>query len=202
MKKIVLASNNKKKIAELQSILSGFSIEVIPQNEFDIPEAIEDGLSFVENAIIKARNACLHSGLPAIADDSGLSVDVLDGAPGIYSARYAQEKNTPGNSSDEDNNKKLLENLQGLENRSAAFHCVMAFMRHAEDPVPLVCHGSWRGEILEQPRGENGFGYDPLFYLPEKQCTSAQLPAEIKNSISHRGKAIALLASQLEKHVF
>lgn len=192
--KIVLASNNKGKLRELGELLADHDIELVPQGELDIPEAVEDGLSFVENAILKARHACALSGLPAIADDSGLEVDALRGAPGIHSARYA---GTHGD--DAANNRKLLEALREVpdEDRTARFQCVMVFMRHAKDPTPMVCQGSWEGRILREPRGENGFGYDPLFWVPDENATAAELPAGVKNALSHRGKALRELMRRL-----
>lgn len=192
--KIVLASGNAGKLAELQSLLGDLHFDVVAQTTLGIPDAIEDGLSFVENAIIKARHAAYCSGLPALADDSGIAVDYLGGKPGIHSARFAGEK-----ACDADNNAKLLEQLQGVPDiqRTAQFHCVLVFMRHAEDPVPLICHGQWAGHILEQPRGDNGFGYDPLFWVPTHHCSSAQLAKAEKNRISHRGQAMQLLLQQL-----
>ncbi len=192
--KVILASNNKGKLRELGELLAGQHIQIVPQREFDVPEVPEDGLSFVENAIIKARNASAHSGLPAIADDSGLEVDALSGEPGIYSARYAGE-----NAHDADNNRKLLQALANTpdEERSARFQCVMVFMRHAKDPTPLICQGSWEGRILRSPQGDNGFGYDPLFWLPAERASAAQLAAERKNAQSHRGKALRCLLEQL-----
>jgi XTP/dITP diphosphohydrolase len=194
MKKIVLASGNQKKLLELQSLLSGLAMDVVPQSQFSIPDAVEDGLSFVENAIIKARHAAKLSGLPAIADDSGIAVDALDGKPGIYSARFAGE-----HGDDASNNQKLLDLLADVSEsqRAAQFHCVLVFMRHANDPVPLICHGVWSGNILFAPRGENGFGYDPLFWVPTHQCSSAELDKEEKNRISHRGQAMRLLLEKL-----
>jgi len=191
---VILASNNKGKLRELGELLADQRIQVVPQREFDVPEVAEDGLSFVENAIIKARNASAHSGLPAIADDSGLEVDALAGEPGIYSARYAGE-----DAQDADNNRKLLEALADIpdEKRTARFQCVMVFMRHAKDPTPLVCQGSWEGLILRSPRGANGFGYDPLFWVPGEAATAAELAAETKNAQSHRGKALRCLLEQL-----
>lgn len=199
MKKIVLASGNKKKLLELQSLLSGFALEVIPQSQFAIPDAVEDGLTFVENAIIKARHATKLSGLPAIADDSGIAVNALAGAPGIYSARYACKNGVGEQGDDAANNRFLLETLCDVpeEKRGAQFHCVLVFMRHAEDPVPLVFHGVWSGSILFSPRGKNGFGYDPLFWVPTHQCSSAELDKEEKNRISHRGQAMQALLEQL-----
>ena len=172
IERIVLASGNRGKLKELNDILAPLNVAVVPQGDFAVRDAEETGLSFVENAIIKARHACQVTGLPALADDSGLEVDALRGAPGIYSARYAGE-----GASDEENNRKLLTALEGLapEQRTARFQCVLVFMRHAEDPTPLVCQGSWEGQILEAPRGEHGFGYDPLFLAPEAGCASAEL---------------------------
>ena len=193
---IVLASNNAGKVREINQLLAAQEIRVVPQREFGISEAEETGLSFVENAIIKARHAAQESGLPAIADDSGLEVDALNGAPGIYSARFAG----PG-ASDADNNRKLLEQLAGVADaeRTARFQCVLVYMRHAEDPTPLICQGSWEGRILHAPQGDNGFGYDPLFLVPEKGCSSAQLAPEEKNRISHRGQALQRLLSALSE---
>jgi XTP/dITP diphosphohydrolase len=193
-KQVVLASGNKGKLKELKSRLGKLDFEVLPQSQFNIPDADETGLSFIENAILKARHAAKLSGLPAIADDSGLEVDYLQGQPGIYSARFSG-----GNADDKSNNAKLLELLAGVPDseRSARFQCVLVFMRHENDPTPIVCQGSWKGKILTQPQGENGFGYDPLFFIAEKNCSSAQLLAEEKNQISHRGKAISLLIEKL-----
>jgi XTP/dITP diphosphohydrolase len=198
MHSIVLASGNSKKLKELEAILSGTNVSLLPQTALGIPDAVEDGLSFVENAIIKARHACRLSGLPAIADDSGLEVDALQGAPGIYSARFAAETKH-GNSHDEANNQKLLALLRDVPTaqRSARFQCVIVFMRHAEDPTPLICQGTWEGLILSEPAGEGGFGYDPLFYVPTHACASAQLPPAEKNRISHRGQAL----QQLMQHI-
>jgi XTP/dITP diphosphohydrolase len=189
---VVLASGNAGKLKELNRILSPLNVELRSQAEFNVPEVPEDGLSFVENAIIKARAACLHTGLPAIADDSGLEVDFLHGAPGIHSARYS-------GSGDKANNAKLLKALEGVseQQRSARFQCVLVYMRHAEDPTPLVCDGSWEGRILEAEQGEDGFGYDPLFYVPDHHCSAAQLSAGVKNNISHRAVASALLLEVL-----
>jgi len=166
----------------------------VPQSEFNIPDADETGLSFVENAILKARHAAKLSGLPAIADDSGLEVDALNGAPGIYSARYAGSDAT-----DAANNDKLLAALSDTaeEARTARFQCLMVFMRHAEDPTPVICQGTWEGRILLHPQGENGFGYDPLFFVAEKNCSSAELPAGVKNAMSHRGKALQALLKRM-----
>jgi XTP/dITP diphosphohydrolase len=193
-KKVVLASGNKGKLKELQSRLGELDFDVLPQSQFNIPDADETGLSFIENAILKARHAAKLSGLPAIADDSGLEVDCLQGQPGIYSARFSGD-----NANDKSNNAKLLELLAGVPDsqRSARFQCVLVFMRHQYDPTPIVCQGSWEGKILTQAQGENGFGYDPLFFITERNCSSAQLPAEEKNRISHRGKAMSLLIERL-----
>jgi len=194
MKKIVLASNNPGKLNEFSAMVNDMGYELLPQAHFNIPDAIEDGLSFVENAIIKARHASKLTGLPAIADDSGLEVDALQGMPGIYSARFAGEH---GN--DQANNEKLLLELSDIpENqRTARFQCLLVLMRSANDPTPLICQGSWEGRILFEPCGTNGFGYDPLFYVTERQCGSAQLSPTEKNAISHRGKAMTLLKKQL-----
>ena len=182
---IVLASGNSGKIKEFQAILAAHPI--IPQSQFNIVEAEETGSTFVENAIIKARNAALHSKLPAIADDSGLVVDALNGAPGVRSARYAGQK-----SSDQENLQKLLVDLEGIpdQQRSGRFICVLVYMEHAEDPFPLIAHGVWEGRVLQQPVGENGFGYDPVFWVPDRECSSAQLSAAEKNCLSHRAQAL------------
>ena len=189
---VVLASGNVGKLRELNRILEPLEMELHSQSEYDVPEVPEDGLSFVENAIIKARAAAAHTGLPAIADDSGLEVDYLKGALGIHSARYSGR-------GDKANNAKLLRELEGVpeEQRSARFQCVLVYMRHAEDPTPIVCQGSWEGRILFEAQGGNGFGYDPLFYVPEHNCSSAEFPADLKNSISHRARASALLLEAL-----
>jgi XTP/dITP diphosphohydrolase len=194
LKKVVLASGNKGKLKELQSRLGELGFEVLPQSHFNIPDADETGLSFIENSILKARHAAKLSGLPAIADDSGLEVDYLQGQPGIYSARFSGD-----NANDKTNNAKLLELLAGVPDskRGARFQCVLVFMRHENDPTPIVCQGSWEGKILQQAQGENGFGYDPLFFITERNCSSAQLPAEEKNRMSHRGKAMSLLIERL-----
>jgi XTP/dITP diphosphohydrolase len=190
--KIVLASGNQGKIKEIQAILSGYTI--VPQQQFNIPEAEETGSTFIENAIIKARNAALHSKLPAIADDSGLIVDALNGAPGVISARYAGAK-----ASDQDNLQKLLDTMQGIpkSQRSARFVCVIVLMRHAHDPFPLISQGSWEGIILNHALGANGFGYDPVFWLASESCSSAELSAPRKNQLSHRGQALRQLAGLL-----
>jgi len=194
MKQLVLASANPGKLRELSAILAGLDYELLPQGEFDIVDVAETGTTFVENAIIKARNAALHSGLPALADDSGIEVDALDGAPGVYSARFSG-----ADANDEANNALLVEKLRDVpaEQRTARYRAVIVFMRHAGDPSPLICEGSWEGLIQLQPVGSGGFGYDPYFYLPGLGCTSAQLSAAEKNRISHRGKALAELKQYL-----
>ena len=187
MSQIVLASGNIGKLRELSQILSPLGLKLIAQSDLNVSEAEETGLSFVENAIIKARNAALVTGLPAIADDSGIEVDALHGAPGIYSSRYAGP-----DASDTDNIHALLTAMKDVpENeRTARFQCVVVFMRHAEDPTPLICQGSWQGQILQAPSGDEGFGYDPVFWVSETDCTAAELSPEQKHAISHRGKAM------------
>jgi XTP/dITP diphosphohydrolase len=196
MKQIVLASNNSAKAEEVRSLLAKLPLEILNQSDFRISAAEETGLTFVENAIIKARNVAVHSGLASIADDSGLEVDALDGAPGVFSARYAGAGAT-----DQANNAKLLTALQAVPNadRGARFHCVVVYLRHAWDPTPLICAGAWRGRILTAPRGNNGFGYDPLFYVPSHRCTSAEVSPAVKNRISHRAQALRRLARQLSR---
>lgn len=190
---IVLASGNLGKIKEIQALLADHPI--VAQSAFNVPEAEETGSTFVENAIIKARNAALHCQLPAIADDSGLVVDALQGAPGVISARYAGV-----GASDQDNLEKLLQEMAGIPDsqRTARFICVMVFMEHANDPTPVIAQGIWEGQILGHAVGDNGFGYDPVFWLPEQQCTSAQLSAEAKNALSHRGQALKLLTEAIQ----
>ena len=192
LKELVLASHNAGKLKELQAML-GDAVRVRSVAEFSSHEPEETGLSCVENAILKARHAAKVSGLPALADDSGLAVDALGGAPGIYSARYA------GGKDDAANNAKLLAALQGVPDaeRGAQFVCALALVRHAEDPLPILCEGLWHGSILHAPRGEHGFGYDPLFWVPECDCASAELPAAEKNRLSHRARAMALLKQRL-----
>jgi len=187
---LVVATGNKGKLNEISQVLAPLGITVRGQKDFAIPEIEETGLTFVENAILKARNTCLHTGKPALADDSGIEVDALNGAPGIYSARYAGV-----GASDGANVVKLLDALQGVteSERSARFQCVMVYMRHANDPKPLICQGTWEGRITLAPAGDNGFGYDPLFWVPQHNCTAAQLPPDIKNSLSHRGQALQKL---------
>ena len=192
--KVVLASSNAGKVRELSALLSNKHIDVIAQSALNIPDIEETGLSFVENALLKARNAAKLSGLPALADDSGLVVPYLQGAPGIYSARYA---GLGGNSAK--NIEKLLDALADAkgEERAAHFYCVLVFLQHETDPAPLICTGSWHGHILTSPRGENGFGYDPVFYLADLQKTSAELSFEVKNTLSHRGQALRALTEAL-----
>jgi len=191
--KIVLASSNPGKIREIQAILADHPI--VPQSAFDVVDAEETGATFVENAILKARNAALHCRLPAIADDSGLVVDALNGAPGVISARYAGV-----GAGDRDNLDKLLRELEGVpdELRTARFICVMVFMAHANDPCPVIAQGVWEGKILDYAVGENGFGYDPVFWVPEQNCASAELPAAVKNALSHRGQALKTLTTLIK----
>ncbi len=198
MSKIVLASNNPGKVREFNELLADVDLQVVPQSEFSVPDIEETGLTFVENAILKARNAAAYTGLPAIADDSGIEVDALQGAPGIYSARYSGIGAT-----DEKNLRKLLEDLTAVPEveRTARFQCLMVYMEHAGDPTPLIFQGSWEGRILHEPRGDNGFGYDPVFYVPSHDCSSAQLPAEVKNALSHRGQALRALVEVLKAGV-
>lgn len=194
--KIVLASNNDGKIKEINSILADHGIEIIPQSALSIPEAVEDGLTFVENALKKARHAAQLSGLPAIADDSGLVVAALKGAPGIRSARYAGD-DVPF----QQNIVKLLEALKGVDakDRNAFYYCNIVFLRSAKDPCPLICEGVWRGKVLTDPRGIHGFGYDPVFLDEERNCSAAELSPDIKNEISHRGKALKQLLARINE---
>lgn len=196
MKKIVLATGNQGKVREMADLLADFGFDVVAQSEFNVSDVAETGTTFIENAIIKARHAAKETGLPAIADDSGLEVDFLSGAPGVYSARYAGE-----HASDRENLEKLLEAMKEVpaEQRSARFHCVLVLMRHENDPTPLVCHGQWEGHILEQAHGSNGFGYDPIFFVPEENCASAQLEPARKKQISHRGQALKKLFQAIEE---
>ncbi len=191
-KKIVMASGNAGKIREIARLLADLDVEIVPQSDFEVPDADETGTSFVENSVIKARHAAALTGLPAIADDSGLSVDALDGRPGVYSARYAGPA-----ASDDDNVDKLLAEMHGVTDRGAAFHCVASFVPDA-DAEPLLGEGEWRGEILTERRGANGFGYDPVFLDPASGRASAELSADEKNARSHRGKALQALAAQLK----
>ena len=192
MKKLVLASNNAKKMKELNALLAPLGFEVIPQGQLGIPEAEEPHCTFVENALAKARHAAQLSGLPALADDSGLCVAALSGAPGVYSARYAGEPK-----SDARNNAKLLADLAGQNDRRAHFACVLVLVRAADDPQPIIAEGEWHGEILTAQRGTDGFGYDPLFYVPTHCQTAAELDGTIKNQLSHRGQAMQKLIARL-----
>jgi len=198
MRKIVLATANPGKLRELQAVLAGLDFEIVPQSAFGVPEAEETGLTFIENALLKARNAAFYTGLPALADDSGLAVDALGGVPGIYSARYAG-----AGAGDRANIGKLLAELDGVpaERRTARFVCVLALLHHPADPTPLICQGSWEGTILTEPRGEGGFGYDPIFFVPGEQRTAAELEPAVKNQISHRGQALMLLRRYLQGSV-
>jgi XTP/dITP diphosphohydrolase len=197
-KEWVLASNNAGKLKEFGELLAPMSVSIKPQKEFGVEDAIEDGLSFIENAIIKARHASKATGLPALSDDSGLEVDALQGAPGIYSARYASMNG--GEKSDVANLEKVLEEIkdQPADKRIARFHCVLAFVRHATDPTPIIIQGVWEGSLLNTPQGENGFGYDPIFWVEEHQCSSAELTKDQKNALSHRGKAVREFVKKIE----
>jgi XTP/dITP diphosphohydrolase len=192
---LVLATRNQGKVEEMRPMLAGIGFNLINQTDTDIPSAVEDGATFVENALIKARAVARATGLACIADDSGLVVQALNGAPGIYSARYAGE-----DASDADNNHRLLEALSEQTDRRAFFFCCMIFLRSAQDPTPLIATAQWHGEILQAPRGDGGFGYDPLFWLPKHQQSAAQLPKATKNKISHRGQACAQLVKALNVH--
>ena len=193
-KTLVLATGNPGKVKELANMLSPLNINVVPQSDFNVGEVAETGTTFVENAIIKARHAAKITGMPAIADDSGLEVDGLNGAPGVYSARFAG----PG-ASDQDNIDKLLVDLGDNPIRSARFWCVLVLMRHADDPTPLICSASWEGEITLTQNGNGGFGYDPVFFVAEQSCTSAELTKEQKNAVSHRGQALQKLLLELQQ---
>lgn len=192
MKKLVLASNNAKKMKELNALLAPLGFEVIPQGQLGIPEAEEPHCTFVENALAKARHAAQHSGLPALADDSGLCVKALGGAPGVISARYAGEPK-----SDARNNEKLLADLAGNADRRAHFVSCLVLCRSADDPQPVIAEGEWHGKIVDQYRGDGGFGYDPLFFVPEFGKTAAELDADTKNRVSHRGRAMQKLIERL-----
>lgn len=196
MKKLILASGNPGKLRELSSLLEPLEFQLHPQSDFDVPEVPETGTTFVENAIIKARNAAQHTGLPAVADDSGIEVDALDGSPGVYSARFSGVDAT-----DDANNALLVEKLRDIPSgqRTARYRAVIVYMRHAGDPSPIICEGSWEGLIRLEPQGEGGFGYDPYFYLPDLGCTSAELSAEDKNRLSHRGQALRQLLKSLAR---
>ncbi|MFP1786353.1 XTP/dITP diphosphatase [Lonsdalea quercina] len=194
MQKVVLATGNAGKVRELADLLADFGLDIVAQTELGVDSAEETGLTFIENAILKARHAARATGLPAIADDSGLSVDALAGAPGIYSARYAGE-----DADDRQNLNKLLEAMQDVpdDQRTARFHCVLVFLMHADDPTPLVCHGSWQGTLAREPAGSGGFGYDPIFFVPDAGVTAAELTRSEKLSRSHRGKALRQLLDAL-----
>lgn len=199
MQKLVLASGNRGKLKEFNDLLNNCGFDVHAQSEFSLKSAEETGLTFVENALLKARHVCANTGLPALADDSGIEVDALHGAPGIYSARFAG-----ADASDSDNNRKLLAELQAIPDaqRTARYHCILVLMRHAKDPTPLICHGSWEGEILHEPVGDGGFGYDPLFFVPTHNCSAAQLEKAEKNRISHRAIALQTLLRSLANSSF
>ena len=190
--RLVVASNNAGKLREIDHILAPLGIELIPQGALGVPEAEEPLCTFVENALAKARHAARHTGLPALADDSGICVDALGGEPGVHSARFAGEPK-----SDARNNEKLIADLKDKRDRRAHYYCILVFVRHADDPQPIIAEGEWHGEIIDTPRGANGFGYDPYFWLPEFGCTAAELASEKKNAISHRGIALARLMERL-----
>ena len=194
MKDIVLASGNPGKVREINQLVEPLDLHVVSQGEYGVPDIEETGLTFVENALLKARNAAQHTGLPAIADDSGLEVDALQGAPGIYSARYAGT-----GASDRANLEKLLAELGDVPEaqRTARFQCLLVYLEHPTDPTPMICQGTWEGRILTAPRGTNGFGYDPVFFVPTHNCSSAELEPEVKNALSHRGQALRQLAQAL-----
>ncbi|MGD8643586.1 MAG: RdgB/HAM1 family non-canonical purine NTP pyrophosphatase [Chromatiales bacterium] len=193
--KVVLATGNPGKLRELSALLAPSGLDIVPQSDYSVPEADETGHSFVENAILKARNAASHTGLPAIADDSGIEVDALGGAPGIYSARYAGPHGDAGA-----NNAKLLDALRNVPDgqRTARFRCVMVYLRSADDPSPIIAEGSWEGRILDEPQGDHGFGYDPVFYVPSHDCSAAELDPAEKNRLSHRAQALEALRVRLE----
>lgn len=194
--RIVFASGNAGKVREIGQLLEGLSINILPQSDFNVPEIEETGRTFVENAILKARNAAHYTGLPAIADDSGIAVDVLQGRPGIVSARFAGV-----GASDEDNLLKLIDMIKPFseDQRTARFICSMVYLRHEHDPIPMIAQGVWEGQLVTDPKGKNGFGYDPIFYVSSHQCTSAELPPEIKNTLSHRGQALKQLLVKLNE---
>ena len=193
MNQIVIASSNPGKLREIARILEPLNMNAVPQSDFGVPDCPEPYVTFIENCLAKARHASEHTGLPALADDSGICVDALSGAPGVYSARYAGEPK-----SDARNNDKLIAALQGQTNRRAHYYCVMVLVRYADDPEPLIAEGRWYGEIIDIPRGDGGFGYDPYFWLPELNKTGAEMDADAKNAVSHRGQALRELASKLK----
>lgn len=196
MSKIVLATGNQGKVREMADILADFGFDVVAQSEYNVSDVAETGTTFIENAIIKARHAAKETGLPAIADDSGLEVDALNGAPGVYSARYSGEGAT-----DQKNIDKMLAAMEGIpaEKRTARFHCVLVLMKHENDPTPLICHGTWEGHITTEQKGENGFGYDPIFWVSEDNCSSAELEPARKKQLSHRGQALKKLFATLKE---
>ncbi|MDO9220964.1 MAG: RdgB/HAM1 family non-canonical purine NTP pyrophosphatase [Thiobacillus sp.] len=194
MSKLVIASGNAGKLREIARILAPLDIQAVPQSEFNVPDCPEPHVTFVENCLAKARHASAHSGLPALADDSGICVEALGGAPGVYSARYAGEPK-----SDQRNNEKLIAALAGEANRRAHYTCVMVYVRHPDDPEPIISEGRWHGEIIDTPRGENGFGYDPYFLVPQFGKTGAELDQDTKNAISHRGQALRDLVNKLKQ---
>ena len=193
MNKIVIASGNTGKLREIARMLEPLNMNAVPQSDFDVPECSEPYVTFIENCLAKARHASAQAGLPALADDSGICVDALNGAPGVHSARYAGEPK-----SDARNNDKLIAALQGQTNRRAHYYCVMVLVRHADDPEPVIAEGRWFGEIIETPRGDGGFGYDPYFLLPQLGITGAEMDADAKNAVSHRGQALRELATKLK----
>jgi XTP/dITP diphosphohydrolase len=197
--RIVLASGNAGKLREFSALLASWDCEVLPQSAFAVPCVDETGTSFAENALLKAHGAAQHSGLPTLADDSGIAVDALDGAPGVFSARFAGV-----DASAAENNQKLLQALAEVpeQQRTARFHCALVYLRHWQDPNPVICQASWEGRILLAARGEQGFGYDPLFYVPDHDCSAAQLNTELKNRISHRGQALVKLRNALHEIYF
>lgn len=194
MSKIVIASGNPGKLREIARILAPLEIEAVPQADFDVPDCPEPHVTFVENCLAKARHASRHSGLPALADDSGICVEALGGAPGVFSARYAGEPK-----SDARNNEKLVADLKGKSNRRAHYTCLMVYVRHPDDPEPVIAEGRWYGEIIDTPRGEKGFGYDPYFLVPEFGKTGAELDEDTKNAVSHRGQALRDLVDKLKR---
>jgi XTP/dITP diphosphohydrolase len=194
MSKLVIASGNAGKLREIARILAPLDIQAVPQSEFDVPDCPEPHVTFVENCLAKARHASAHSGLPALADDSGICVEALGGAPGVFSARYAGEPK-----SDQRNNEKLIAALQNESNRRAHYTCVMVYVRHPDDPEPVIAEGRWHGEIIDTPRGENGFGYDPYFLVPQFGKTGAELDEDTKNAVSHRGQALRDLVDKLKQ---
>jgi len=194
MSKLVIASGNAGKLREIARILAPLDIQAVPQSEFDVPDCPEPHITFVENCLAKARHASAHSGLPALADDSGICAEALGGAPGVFSARYAGEPK-----SDQRNNEKLIAALANQPNRRAHYTCVMVYVRHPDDPEPVIAEGRWHGEIIDTPRGENGFGYDPYFLVPQFGKTGAELDEDTKNAISHRGQALRELVDKLQQ---